>query len=502
MVTVLHRRARLSRVSDWLGDFMCFLRCNDAHHRIAMLPGPPCLNHVAYDMLERRRHDARRQPAAARRASTCSWGPGRHTAGNNTFSYFITPNGFAVEYTAELEEVDEATGSRRSTSPGRGSWTSGASATAGRRPCRTRARCRPVPARRGLTDGAVPVLPATTSGTSPSRSRSRAAARSARSWTCASRLREAAARGDDAGTAGVHGAMGGDGRQAARAGGRGRGARAALFSASRQAGARRALLDRGRADAGPWPSRAAKRPMRGRGRPSPRRRARRRERASASRFRYEGKTLPALLTRAPGDARQAPCVLYCNGLDSCKELLLLVVAAARAGAARRLDAVRRPARHRRSAAPLGPAGHGCQRALGHTLRRLARARADIDAKRIGMTGISLGGYFAPRAVAFEPRFASGAVWGANHNWPEVQHKRLMREGENPVPHYWAHVQWVFGARDMRRLLRQGRGHEPQRHHRPHPSAVPRHPRREGPPDRARPMRTTLTTSSSTRRDAS
>jgi hypothetical protein len=34
------------------------------------------------------------------------WGPGRHVAGDNTFSYFITPGGFAVEYTAELEEVD------------------------------------------------------------------------------------------------------------------------------------------------------------------------------------------------------------------------------------------------------------------------------------------------------------------------------------------------------------------------------------------------------------
>jgi hypothetical protein len=37
------------------------------------------------------------------------WGPGRHKAGNNTFSYFVTPNGFAVEYTAELERVDEST---------------------------------------------------------------------------------------------------------------------------------------------------------------------------------------------------------------------------------------------------------------------------------------------------------------------------------------------------------------------------------------------------------
>ena len=34
------------------------------------------------------------------------WGPGRHTAGNNTFSYFTTPAGFAVEYTSELEYVD------------------------------------------------------------------------------------------------------------------------------------------------------------------------------------------------------------------------------------------------------------------------------------------------------------------------------------------------------------------------------------------------------------
>ena len=39
------------KVSDWLGDFMCFLRCNEAHHRMAILPGPPCLNHVAFDVL-------------------------------------------------------------------------------------------------------------------------------------------------------------------------------------------------------------------------------------------------------------------------------------------------------------------------------------------------------------------------------------------------------------------------------------------------------------------
>ena len=93
------------RVSDWLGDFMCFLRCNDAHHRLAILPGPPCLNHVAYDM-----HGLDGMMCGISRLRQSGvdlrWGPGRHTAGDNTFSYFVTPGGFAVEYTAELENVD------------------------------------------------------------------------------------------------------------------------------------------------------------------------------------------------------------------------------------------------------------------------------------------------------------------------------------------------------------------------------------------------------------
>ena len=96
------------KVSDWLGDFMCFLRCNSAHHRIAILPGPACLNHVAYDMLGV--DDMMRGIHRLKLKGTdIRWGPGRHTAGNNTFSYFTTPAGFAVEYTAELEEVDDET---------------------------------------------------------------------------------------------------------------------------------------------------------------------------------------------------------------------------------------------------------------------------------------------------------------------------------------------------------------------------------------------------------
>ena len=96
------------RLSDWIGEMMVFLRCNEWHHRLAILPGPPCLNHVAYDMLGV--DDVMRGVGRLKSVGVdVKWGPGRHTAGDNVFSYFVTPSGFAVEYTAGLERVDEAT---------------------------------------------------------------------------------------------------------------------------------------------------------------------------------------------------------------------------------------------------------------------------------------------------------------------------------------------------------------------------------------------------------
>ena len=163
---------------------------------------------------------------------------------------------------------------------------------------------------------------------------------------------------------------------------------------------------------------------------------------------YREAVLPALFVQGEGSSERLPCVLYVNGLDSCKEMLFWT------GLPREL------ARRGISTLCLDQPGTGESLRL-HGLPGTARSeewaspafeflarRADIDPTRIGMAGISLGGHFTPRAMAFEPRFASGAVWGANHNWAEVQQKRLRREGENPVPHYWNHVMWVFGAKDM------------------------------------------------------
>ena len=158
-------------------------------------------------------------------------------------------------------------------------------------------------------------------------------------------------------------------------------------------------------------------------------------------------TMPAIWTVAPGDG-PCPTVVYCNGLDSTKELLYwsrLPEALARRGISTLcVDQPGTGEALRLQGLPVDPHSETWASKAVDWLE----AQAEVDPARIGMTGISLGGHFAPRAVAYEPRFASGAVWGANHNWREVQDKRIRREGENPVPHYWAHVFWAFGARDM------------------------------------------------------
>ncbi|PRY38948.1 VOC family protein [Umezawaea tangerina] len=92
-----------------MGDMMWFLRCNDWHHSFAVARGPhPSLHHASFEMRgidEYMRGSGRLMRAGVEKI----WGPGRHKAGNNTFTYFLDPLGNTVEYTTELERLDEDT---------------------------------------------------------------------------------------------------------------------------------------------------------------------------------------------------------------------------------------------------------------------------------------------------------------------------------------------------------------------------------------------------------
>ena len=64
------------------------------------------LHHVSFEM--RGLDEYMRGTGRLLRAGTrMIWGPGRHMAGDNTFSYFLDPHGNTIEYTTELELLDE-----------------------------------------------------------------------------------------------------------------------------------------------------------------------------------------------------------------------------------------------------------------------------------------------------------------------------------------------------------------------------------------------------------
>jgi catechol 2,3-dioxygenase-like lactoylglutathione lyase family enzyme len=95
--------------SPHMGEVMWFLRTNRYHHSLAIARGPhTSLHHASFEMRgidEYMRGTGRLLRAGVEKV----WGPGRHMAGNNTFSYFLDPHGNTIEYTTELEQLDEDT---------------------------------------------------------------------------------------------------------------------------------------------------------------------------------------------------------------------------------------------------------------------------------------------------------------------------------------------------------------------------------------------------------
>ncbi|MDZ5111370.1 alpha/beta hydrolase family protein [Pseudomonas putida] len=165
---------------------------------------------------------------------------------------------------------------------------------------------------------------------------------------------------------------------------------------------------------------------------------------------YGDTVISALYVKAKDLAEntRAPIVVIMNGLDSTKEMLQQSVMGTQF-AERGLSAlfIDQPGTGEALRLHGLTAIHDTERWASPIVDWL-ESHPQVDPQRIAALGVSLGGYYCPRAVAFEPRFACGAVWGANHDWRAVQQARLKREGENPVPHYWKHVQWVFGAQDL------------------------------------------------------
>jgi 2,3-dihydroxy-p-cumate/2,3-dihydroxybenzoate 3,4-dioxygenase len=87
---------------------MSFLRCDSTHHSVAYVDSDvSSLNHLAFEMptLDGVMRGIGRLKDHGIEAV---WGPGRHGPGNNVFGYFIAPFGACIEYTSEVQRVDDS----------------------------------------------------------------------------------------------------------------------------------------------------------------------------------------------------------------------------------------------------------------------------------------------------------------------------------------------------------------------------------------------------------
>jgi len=87
---------------------MAFMNCDADHHTLAIGDADnDALNHVAFlvPSLDAVMCGGGRMKDAGH---AIEWGPGRHGPGNNAFNYFIDPFGIVIEYTAEVEQIDDS----------------------------------------------------------------------------------------------------------------------------------------------------------------------------------------------------------------------------------------------------------------------------------------------------------------------------------------------------------------------------------------------------------
>lgn len=86
---------------------MGFVRTNSDHHAVVIADAPVnTLNHVAF-LLPTWEDVMLASGRMVDEGHPIGWGPGRHGPGDNVFAYFVSPDGFVVEHTAEVLQVDD-----------------------------------------------------------------------------------------------------------------------------------------------------------------------------------------------------------------------------------------------------------------------------------------------------------------------------------------------------------------------------------------------------------
>ncbi len=81
-------------------------------------------------------------------------------------------------------------------------------------------------------------------------------------------------------------------------------------------------------------------------------------------------------------------------------------------------------------------------------------RDDVDAKKVGVVAISLGGYYAPRIASMEPRFAACIAWGAIWDYYGTWKKRIDAKFKTSLSVPGHHITWILGVNTLDEALKK------------------------------------------------
>ena len=162
---------------------------------------------------------------------------------------------------------------------------------------------------------------------------------------------------------------------------------------------------------------------------------------------YEGKSLPAYFIKSPYAKGPAPTMVLFDGLDNCKEMSVLFAGVELAYRGYHTLAIDGPGQGEALRLRDIPARYDYEVA-GTAAYEYVAGRSDVDAKRVAIMAYSAGGYYAPRAAAFEPRYAALIAWGPHYDYHAVWQKRwdAMKKDHNSVATSHFQLPWVLGVK--------------------------------------------------------
>ena len=86
-----------------------------------------------------------------------------------------------------------------------------------------------------------------------------------------------------------------------------------------------------------------------------------------------------------------------------------------------------------------------------------QTRSDVDMDRVGIVSMSLGGYYAPRCAAMDPRFRACIAWGAIWDYYATWQRRIAKLKEAALPVPADHLLWACGVETFDEALKKLEG---------------------------------------------